>query len=84
MRKKEIIKQVFFLFFIPLILKASYPLKLSKNFYWIKNKILKYKIVTYYVNYFKILSKKQYFQKNCQYNKHYIDNIPRVLQSYIN
>lgn len=27
------------------------------------DKILKYKIVIYYVNYFKILSKKQYFKK---------------------
>lgn len=82
MRKKRDKKTSVFLFFIPLILKVSYPLKLSKKILF--GKILKYKIVTYYVNYFKILSKKQYFNKIINIINIILIIFPRVLQSYVN
>lgn len=58
--KKKIREWTFFVFY-SFNFENQLPFKIKQKI--LLGKILKYKIVTYYVNYFKILSKKQYFNK---------------------
>lgn len=80
-KKKKIGNKCFFVFY-SFNFRSQLPFKIKQKF--LLCKILKYKIVTYYVNYFKILSKKQYFNKIVNIINIILITFPRVLQNYVN